>query len=37
VSGNDIVLCQKTCETLKADPSSALSVQFNCPVQVIPY
>ncbi len=36
VSGNDIVLCQKTCDQLRTDPSSALSVQFNCPTQPFP-
>jgi hypothetical protein len=33
----EIVLCTPTCDALKADPSSALNVQFGCPVVVINY
>ena len=36
ISGNDIVLCDNTCTMLKADASSALSVQFGCETVVAP-
>jgi hypothetical protein len=36
MQGNNIELCQVTCDALKADPSSSLSVQFDCLTVVVP-
>jgi hypothetical protein len=36
ISGNDIVLCQATCDMLKEEASSALTVQFGCETVVVP-
>jgi hypothetical protein len=37
MSGNNIELCQVTCNALKADASSALNVQFGCETIIINY
>jgi hypothetical protein len=37
MSGNNIELCQVTCNALKADASSALNVEFGCETIVINY
>jgi hypothetical protein len=37
MQGNNIELCQVTCDQLKAEPSSALNVQFGCETIIINY
>jgi hypothetical protein len=37
MQGNNIELCQVTCDALKAEPSSALNVQFGCETIIINY